>query len=1168
MHLLPRFGLGWIAFGLLLATGGSASARDAYWRSSFPTRPPAWVEPRPVTLALPPSGGPGGAKAELKLNVLGGFAVSIADAAPFADLAAAPLLDAQVDDDGRWRLLRWNRAAPSGPASSSGPAPGAAADRKASSTPLGPGPARLETWLDRDGDGRFETSQVVVASLPADCRFRVDDGWLFVASAVRVCGGRLAADGAIGPWETLLVRTEDAPKPLPPLLGRTPWDELSVVFRGTSNVWKGRDGKLLRRFDSAAAAVCSIDGNNLEETSWGYCRPISAPWFDVDGRSWMLERRSVREAPGQRTFLQEPKAGRDAGWRWRAHAEAPTGDTHRTPEDEPFPPLSPPPAAVGELGLSTCGIPYEGRALPAALRGSLLVNDLPSRSVSFWLRSSPASAGGMFPPDALAEDFDGVMLLDDVDFMAEAVPFQPLPFDDVAKLVESLDPDWAPVRTVVGPDQRIYVALARVSDAALPLELGEFPATVMLRFDWTGLKGVGPATPPRDAAAVPLKKHLEKASPARLWALTDVAEAPLRQAAVRELARRTDLLPSVYEPWLENPLLPERRLHALAEVCWRRGKADGWPMLMKLADDRHPGPLRKKALQAALRLLAVLPPGAISSDDAATAFALQRGVFVESFFAGERLRLLSALLRHVEPRRREGLEKDLHEVTVEALFELVAWNDFGDREPPMPELLRAAGPAVPAIVQRCREQAAAGQDEDWGPYQSLLAALPPAESLAEFDVLLPTLEANRGNEGVLVELLQVHSRKLLDFGGTSAAVDAWLKRSSSLLRPNNAPADQSLMLVGRGDEIGLKTIWKYVERQRGLRRTYAYAAVANARRTELALPLAKELEAKRAMAVPGGPARMLLALSALRPLTSKPARDAAAAVLRNRWKSGADDQAEWTLLLSSLYDATPAEAEAAALREWEQALQPPAPKPENVAAPADASTAAAQRPSQARLSAALRVLAASKAGALRAAEDFSSASPAAARLPRELGPYLLQALALHAETVPDGTIAELQQRVERRLSAAAPPRPSVKDTFASCAACHSWNPEREALSWGPLLPPPLLPTVAEWNRSVAAPAATVPAESRGWRLSLRDGRTFLGWPMYDSDQEFVLVQADGFHLHFHPAEVLSCLPSRTSGMPPLLSAPLADDLERFVELLQRTVDQAGGAFTMEDDEDE
>lgn len=372
-----------VAFFASLAITGLAAGQPAgFTPDDSPPRPqPNWVEL--VDLSNQPAKLPGS-------TVLAGLSVREAARSPLLDGVVALTVDAH----GNIYSLSSNIRIFERPGE---------AERPASASPDAPPRGRIVHWQDRDGDGVWESPQVLMDDLEAPQGLLVHEGWFYWLSRGRLLRRR--------PYEHSLAQSlaSAAQAGQGPPTSRTPdsrWLEqelvrglgpqleqacggLSLTPRGWLYVSVGSGQHQVRSWDGTTAVVPASgavlrlrpDGSRLELWARGLVAPTAVTW-DSLGNGFLAD---AGISPPFLSRLIQLWEGADYGWRQvRTASQEPVAELRPDPLRAGDPAQRPgclPPLLVWRPMRPTAALLWLGDGLDERLRGQLLIADVAQGAV-------------------------------------------------------------------------------------------------------------------------------------------------------------------------------------------------------------------------------------------------------------------------------------------------------------------------------------------------------------------------------------------------------------------------------------------------------------------------------------------------------------------------------------------------------------------------------------------------------------------------------------------------------------------------------------------------------------------------------------------------------------------------------------------------------------------
>ncbi len=393
-------------------------------------------------------------------------------------------------------------------------------------------PDQLKRLCDADGDGHYESAEVVLDDLEIPSSLLWHEGWLYLTSIGHVVRRRPVQAG--GAWaEEELVRGLCGfhhHQASGMTLSHDGW--LYITAGDDDNRGEGSDGSRAIVLRTGAIFRCRPDGSQLHEFARGFRNPYRDVAFDQVFNMFHVDNDQEDGSKFTGCRLMHVAEGGDYGWRLYQGAVCCRTDTERA-------------AVFGELPGKLPSLAKTGRGSPAGLL--------------------------IYQGTAFPEFFRGLLIYPDVYrklVRAYAVERWESTFRVVSQfeLMRSDDGMFRPCHAIMGPDGAIYIADWRTDSGGAGRLWGNGEHGRIYRLTWSGIEGVPGIAPGRLDAWAQLVSRPDD----ELIALLDAPDAELRLRAQRELLRRgPKLRPRLADVARDTTRTVPARAVALGALCWQ-----------------------------------------------------------------------------------------------------------------------------------------------------------------------------------------------------------------------------------------------------------------------------------------------------------------------------------------------------------------------------------------------------------------------------------------------------------------------------------------------------------------------------------------------------------------------------------------------------------------------
>lgn len=391
---------------------------------------------------------------------------------------------------------------------------------------------QLKRLHDVDGDGRYESAEVVLDDLEIPSSLLWHEGWLYLTSIGHVVRRRAVEAG--GAWaEEELVRGlcgfhHHQASGL--TLSHDGW--LYITAGDDDNRGEGSDGSRAIVLRTGAIFRCRPDGSQLHEFARGFRNPYRDVAFDHVFNMFHVDNDQEDGSKFTGCRLMHIAEGGDYGWRLYQGAVCCRTDTERAAVFGELPGKLPSMAKTGR-GSPAGLLIYQGTAFPEFFRGLLIYPDVYRKLVRAY---AVERWGSTF---RVASQFE---------------------------LMRSDEGLFRPCHAIMGPDGAIYIADWRTDSGGAGRLWGDGEHGRIYRLTWSGIEGVPGIAPGRlDAWA-----RLASLSDDELIALLDSPDAELRLRAQRELLRRGPKLRTrLADVARDTARTVPGRAVALGGLCWQ-----------------------------------------------------------------------------------------------------------------------------------------------------------------------------------------------------------------------------------------------------------------------------------------------------------------------------------------------------------------------------------------------------------------------------------------------------------------------------------------------------------------------------------------------------------------------------------------------------------------------
>jgi putative membrane-bound dehydrogenase-like protein len=360
----------------------------------------------------------------------------------------------------------------------------------------------VKLLLDEDGDGRYESAQVVLDGLETPSSLLCHGGWIYFTSLGRVLRRRQSAPG--GPWdvEEELIRglcafNQHQASGL--TLSADGW--LFVTSGDDDNHGEGSDGSRAHVLRCGAVFRCRPNGAELAEFARGFRNPYRDVALDAFENVFHLDNDQEDGSKFQGCRLVHVAEGADYGWRLAPGAVCCRPDPERAAVCGERPGMMPPTLKTGR-GAPAGLLVYQGDAFPAQFDGLLIYPDVYRKLVRAY---RVAQRGASYE---VVEEF---------------------------VLMESDDGLFRPCQALAGPDGAIYIVDWRTDSAGPGWLWGDTKHGRIWKLSWAE----GALRTPEGARTRRQRwAKLRDEPDAALWELLAHRDGGLRRQALEELFRR------------------------------------------------------------------------------------------------------------------------------------------------------------------------------------------------------------------------------------------------------------------------------------------------------------------------------------------------------------------------------------------------------------------------------------------------------------------------------------------------------------------------------------------------------------------------------------------------------------------------------------------------------
>lgn len=393
-------------------------------------------------------------------------------------------------------------------------------------------PDQLKRLCDADGDGHYESAEVVLDDLELPSSLLWHEGWLYLTSIGHVVRRRPVEVG--GAWaEEELVRGLCGfhhHQASGMTLSHDGW--LYITAGDDDNRGEGSDGSRAIVLRTGAIFRCRPDGSQLHEFARGFRNPYRDVAFDHVFNMFHVDNDQEDGSKFTGCRLMHIAEGGDYGWRLYQGAVCCRTDTERAAVFGELPGKLPSMAKTGR-GSPAGLLVYQGTAFPEFFRGLLIYPDVYRKLVRAYAVERWASTFRVVSQFELMRSDEGL---------------------------------FRPCHAIMGPDGAIYIADWRTDSGGAGRLWGDGEHGRIYRLTWSGIEGVPGIAPGRLDAWAQLASRADD----QLIALLDTPDGELRLRAQRELLRRgPKLRPKLANVAQDTTRTVPARAVALGGLCWQ-----------------------------------------------------------------------------------------------------------------------------------------------------------------------------------------------------------------------------------------------------------------------------------------------------------------------------------------------------------------------------------------------------------------------------------------------------------------------------------------------------------------------------------------------------------------------------------------------------------------------
>ena len=421
----------------------------------------------------------------------------------------------------------------------------------------------MKQLIDEDGDGVYESSQVIMDDLQCPSSLLINDGWYYFPSNGWVIRRRQSEPGGPFDIEEEIVHGLcgfDHHQSSGVTLSNDGW--LFVPAGDNDNRGEGSDGSRATVLRTGAIFRMHPDGSDLQEWARGFRNPYRDVSFDHFYNMFHVDNDQEDGSKFQGVRLMHIPEAADFGWRLYPGAICCRTDFVRGAVFGEKPGKMPAMLKTGR-GAPAGLMIYQGTAFPEFFRGLLIYPDVYRKMVRAYEISK---VGSTYKVDS--------------EFV----------------LMDSADDLFRPCQALVGPDGAIYIVDWRTPSGGAGRVWGDSEHGRIYRLTWSGTE----TTPAIAAGTLKDWKRVTSSSDDNLWStLKTTDDFELRHRAQMELLKRGNNLDRFISLSMNTKAKPEARAMALGAAAQLYDNTVKEMLLAVLADD-HPQ-LRRLAAETLSR---------------------------------------------------------------------------------------------------------------------------------------------------------------------------------------------------------------------------------------------------------------------------------------------------------------------------------------------------------------------------------------------------------------------------------------------------------------------------------------------------------------------------------------------------------------------------------------